>query len=92
MEPCSLALCFNTKSQQRGSAPYPSFYGIVFLWTTDPVDLTLEVILEPAYYSCFLLKLPHCMEESSRLLGEVKEADITLAAQSCEITHWAEES
>jgi len=44
-----------------------------------PVAFRLEVILELIYYSCFLLKLAYCMEENSKLLGEVKEAEISLA-------------
>jgi len=34
-----LGLCFKTNSYQGSSAPHPSFYGIVFLSTTDPCDL-----------------------------------------------------
>lgn len=62
-----------------------------FLGQQIPVALTLTFILDMIYYSCFLLKLAHCMEENSRVSDEVKEAKISLALQPCEISHLAGE-
>lgn len=75
-----LGLCFKMKYHQRRSAPHPSCYGIDFLRTTGPCCLMLTIIPEMTCYSCFLLKLAHCMEENSRVLGEVKEAKISIGS------------